>query len=98
MQTAVKDKGTEEGKAAAALARSITKWVSDGRDEDTFLSCTECNGRVCPACIGLCPVFPCHDAVCTKCNPEHLWEPCGWHLVEDVRISEALKGGNGDAL
>ena len=50
---------------------------------------------VCPECNEICPVLPCCDSLC---NPGHLWEPCGWQLVKDVRMSEGLKNEQGVAL
>ena len=64
--------------------RNLKEWIRSckliGTDEPTMMDCTECKKKFCPACIGLCPVFPCHDRVCKGCktNP---WEPCDWHNV-----------------
>ncbi len=92
-QTAVKEKDTAEGIAAAELASSIKRWASEGRDAPTFLMCTDCGRWVCPDCIGLCPIFPCHDSICAGCNPCGLWEPCGFHTAEDAVVSEKMKRG-----
>jgi len=50
---------------ASRLIKEIVGIVKAGIDQPTFLQCTDCKKMVCPRCIGVCPVYPCHDHVCT---------------------------------
>ena len=49
---------------AAIIIRKIDMVYPNGRDEATFVRCTECKEKVCPDCAGKCPEFPCHDIQC----------------------------------
>lgn len=51
----------------------ISRWFVYGRDEDTFMECTECHELVCPSCCSVCPIKECGDRVCN--GPVSLFDP-----------------------
>lgn len=49
---------------ARRLHCQISRCFLYGRDEDTFMECTECHELVCPSCCSVCPIKECGDRVC----------------------------------
>ena len=72
---------------AKALVKEITAWINVGEDNQTFLTCSECERLVCPECISICPVEPCYDRLCKDCNHQNFWQPCLFHTDTDIEWS-----------
>lgn len=72
---------------AKGLAKEMTTWTNAGLDNQTFMTCTECERLVCPDCISICPVEPCFDRLCKACNPHTFWQPCDYHSEADIEWS-----------
>lgn len=64
---------------ARRLQREISSCFVYGRDQDTFMECTECHEFVCPSCCSVCPIKECGDRVCN--GPVSLFDPS--LLVQD---------------
>ncbi|KAL8829486.1 MAG: hypothetical protein Q9191_001993 [Dirinaria sp. TL-2023a] len=86
LNTARANPETEFGEEAAHLAREIHQYATQDKDVATFLECTVCEKWVCPECIGICPIYPCRDQMCTTCNPNP-WAMCAFHDDEDIQMS-----------
>ena len=75
-KTSPSDSDAQEN--AQAILNEINQLIAVGKDEPTFLECTECHKLVCPECCGVCPVLLCSDRTCVVCNVDS-WMKCNWH-------------------
>ena len=83
--TLMSETSTRKQKAdAMSLQKEIQTWLVTGKDNKTFMDCTECKQFACPRCISICPVEPCCDRLCIGCNRENFWKPCEYHTRKEI--------------
>ncbi len=68
----------EEKIRARKMLCEVKMWFKTG-EESTFIDCSSCGKRVCPACAGVCSV--CLETTCKACDAR-VWRTCDTHFLK----------------